>query len=77
MAELTADPAVTGRRAALLKGTGLRYPTGPDAHSLAGRFVPALGGLDRHLNRHFDDPRPILFNLGSAPRELPCDAVAP
>lgn len=67
LAELTAEPAVTARLASLLEGSDLRYPTAPDAHPLTGQFVPDLDNLDQHL----DDPRPVLLDLGAAPRDIP------
>ena len=67
LAELAAEPAVTARLATLLEGSDLRYPTPPGAHPLVGQFVPNLEGVDAHL----DDPRPVLLDLGAAPRVLP------
>lgn len=67
LGELIEEPTVVARLAGLLEGPDVRYPTDPDAHPLAGWFVPELGGVDGRL----DDPRPVLLDLGDAPTVPP------
>jgi 2-polyprenyl-6-methoxyphenol hydroxylase-like FAD-dependent oxidoreductase len=66
-AELVTDPGVARRLSDLISGAENRYTTGPDAHPLAGRWVPdfsvANAGGTRRVAELARDGRPLLVDL--------------
>jgi 2-polyprenyl-6-methoxyphenol hydroxylase-like FAD-dependent oxidoreductase len=65
--ELLADPETVGRLSDLVSGADNRYPVGPDAHPLVGRWVPdfavADGGVTRRVAELARSGRPLLIDL--------------
>jgi 2-polyprenyl-6-methoxyphenol hydroxylase-like FAD-dependent oxidoreductase len=65
--ELLADPRIVRRLSDIVSGADIRYPTEPDAHPLAGRWVPdvtvELPGGAKRVAELARDGRPLLLDF--------------